>query len=126
MPTRRVSRSKVVARAIGRFTKSEDPCCPISLLLLANRICRGRAGEESQDYGYTFTNQRRRSNSSTQALGDFKTKFETVDQDPVFENQLHGPTDEDIEDGSALEKEESTDSSTIGGSVEEEEGTKRI
>src|SRR5437762_4323302 len=52
---------------------------------------RGRDGEESQDYGYNFTNQRRRSNSSNKVLGDFKTKFETVDQDPVFEEELHGP-----------------------------------
>ena len=48
------------------------------------RFHRGKAGAEMDDYGYTFTNSRRRSNSSTQALGDFKTKFEAIDQDPVF------------------------------------------
>ncbi len=86
---------------------------------------RGRDGEESQDYGYNFTNQRRRSNSSTAVLGDFKTKFETVDQEPVFEEQLHGPAQDDLDGGSTLSKEESVDSSILGGSVEEEEGIKK-
>ena len=86
---------------------------------------RGRDGEESQDYGYNFTNQRRRSNSSNQVLGDFKTKFEAADQDPVFEEELHGPTQDDVDGGSTLSKEESTDSSTLGGSVEEEEILKK-
>lgn len=86
----------------------------------------GRSGEESHDYGYTFTNERRRSNSSTQALGDFKTKFEAVDQEPVFEEELHGPSREEVEDGAALEKEESTDTSTLGGSVEDEDGFKKM
>jgi hypothetical protein len=55
---------------------------------------------------------RRRSNSSTQVLSDFKTKFETSDVDPVFEEELHGPTDEDYEKASmaSIEKEDSTDS----------------
>lgn len=78
------------------------------------------------DYGYTFANSRRRSNSSTQALGDFKTKFEAIDQDPVFEEELHGPTRTDTEDSNTLEKEESTDTSTLAGSVEEDEGAKKI
>ena len=79
-----------------------------------------------EDYGYKFTNSRRRSNSSTQALGDFKTKFEAADQDPVFEEELHGPSGTDTEDGNMLEKEESTDTSTLAGSVEEDEGTKKL
>ena len=78
------------------------------------------------DYGYTFANSRRRSNSSTQALGDFKTKFEAVDQDPVFEEEVHGPTRTDTEDSNTLEKEESTDTSTVAGSVEEDEGAKKL
>lgn len=84
-------------------------------------MIRGREGEEGRDYGYNFTNSRRRSNSSTQALGDFKTKFEAVDADPVFEEELHGPTDDDIEQASNLSKEESTDSSTLGGSADDED-----
>ena len=84
-------------------------------------MSRGRDGDEGQDYGYTFTNNRRRSNSSTQALGDFKTKFEAMDADPVFEEELHGPTEDDIEKASTLSKEESTDTSTLGGSVDDED-----
>jgi hypothetical protein len=90
-----------------------------------HKSARGRDGEESQDYGYNFTNQRRRSNSSNKVLGDFKTKFETVDQDPVFEEELHGPIQDDLDEGSTHSKEESTDASTIGGSVEEEEILKK-
>ncbi|RMZ82779.1 hypothetical protein DV738_g1498, partial [Chaetothyriales sp. CBS 135597] len=73
----------------------------------------GKQGDEAQDYGYNFANARRRSNSSTQVLGDFKTKFEMNEADPVFEEELHGPTDEDIEKASMV-----TDSSTIAGSVD--------
>ncbi|ERF68081.1 hypothetical protein EPUS_08517 [Endocarpon pusillum Z07020] len=86
----------------------------------------GKPGAEMDDYGYKFANSRRRSNSSTQALGDFKTKFEAVDQDPVFEEEVHGPTRTNTEDSNTLEKEESTDTSTVAGSVEEEEGAKKI
>jgi hypothetical protein len=87
---------------------------------------RGRDGEESQDYGYNFTNARRRSNSSTQALGDFKTKFETRDEDPVFEEELHGPVLEEPEENLGLDKEESTDSAISTGSVEEETEAKKV
>lgn len=113
MLIQKVSRSKEVVKAIGMrvFSSWFQPL--ISL--------RGRDGEEAQDYGYAFSNQRRRSNSSTQALGDFKTKFEAMDTDPVFEENLHGPTDDDIEKASTLSKEESTDTSTLGGSVDGEE-----
>lgn len=73
-----------------------------------------------QDYGYNFTNARRRSNSSTQALGDFKTKFETVEPEPVFEEDIHGAMPAD-EDNLSLTKGESTNSS-ITDTVSEEEG----
>ncbi|KAI9877865.1 MAG: hypothetical protein M1830_002606 [Pleopsidium flavum] len=88
----------------------------------------GRSGDEMQDYGYKFTNARRRSNSSSHghAIGDFKTKFEAVDPEPVFEEQLHGASTEteDGEDQLSLHKEETT-GSTSGGSVEEEEHAKK-
>lgn len=120
MPTRRRLRRTVVGRATGRFLL-------FRLFLISNAdqlsFQRGREGEESQDYGYNFANARRRSNSSTQALGDFKTKFETVEADPVFEEELHGARPED---GEALDKEESTDSSTIAGSIEEEAEAKKL
>ena len=87
---------------------------------------RGRSGDEMQDYGYNFTNARRRSNSSSHGLGEFKTKFEAVEADPVFEEEFHGHT-EASEDGEnlGLEKEESADS-TSGGSIEEEDLTKKV
>ena len=90
-------------------------------IILTAILHRGRDGDEAQDYGYNFANARRRSNSSTNALGDFKTKFEGNDVEPVFEESLHGPSEEDVEKAStASDKEESTDSS-LGGSVEEED-----
>lgn len=64
-----------------------------------------------QDYGYTFTNTRRRSNSSVQGLADFRTKFETVDPEPVFEERVHGPLEETTSDGEPVTKTMSTSSS---------------
>jgi hypothetical protein len=121
--TPKALKSRVAEKATGKIT----PPSP-SGQLFANhrRLHRGKAGAEMDDYGYTFTNSRRRSNSSTQALGDFKTKFEAVDQDPVFEEELHGPSRTDTDDSNTLEKEESTDTSTLAGSVEGDEGAKKI
>ncbi|KAI9829359.1 MAG: hypothetical protein M1826_005679 [Phylliscum demangeonii] len=51
----------------------------------------GRDGDEVEDYSYNLTNPRRRSNSSTHPGRDFKSKFEMQDQEPVFEEGLHGP-----------------------------------
>ncbi|KZF25629.1 hypothetical protein L228DRAFT_80199 [Xylona heveae TC161] len=84
----------------------------------------GRDGEEVEDYAYNMNNPRRRSNSNSHAhtLKDFKTKFETVDQEPVFEEELHGARPEDVAD---LEKEESGASSS-GGSIEEEHEAKNV
>ena len=77
-----------------------------------------------QDYGYTFTNARRRSNSSTQGLTDFKTKFEAVEPDPVFEEGVHGPAEDEEDVNDAALKVKSIDSSTSGGSEEESEAKK--
>lgn len=62
-----------------------------------SRVCRGVDGEEVQDEGFNVANARRRSNSSsyTAGLKDFKTKFETVEQDPVFEEDIHGPAEDE-------------------------------
>ncbi len=49
-----------------------------------------------QDFGYNLTNPRRRSNSSSTTQRDFKTKFETVEPEPVFEEELHGPDSADL------------------------------
>lgn len=67
--------------------------------------------------GYNMANARRRSNSSTYTAKDFKTKFETIEPEPVFEEELHGPM------GAELDKESTTSSSK---SVEEEDGTKKL
>ena len=50
-----------------------------------------------EDGGFTMANARRRSNSSsyTAGLKDFKTKFEHVENDPVFEEDIHGALDDD-------------------------------
>ncbi|MCJ1255601.1 hypothetical protein MMC24_003418 [Lignoscripta atroalba] len=86
----------------------------------------GRSGDEMQDYGYKFTNTRRRSNSSGQGLGEFKTKFEAAETDPVFEEQYHGAAGGvEEEENLSLEKEESAES-TSGASVEDEEHAKKV
>ena len=99
---------------------SNTSTTPSTLLSLTSSFARGLPGEEAQDYGYNFAGTRRRSNSSANAtdLGDFKTKFE-LDDEPVFEESLHGPlhADDATEDGSA--------ESTTSGSVEEEEAAKK-
>lgn len=37
-----------------------------------------------------MTNARRRSNSSLENAKTFKSKFETIDTEPVFEEEIHG------------------------------------
>lgn len=56
---------------------------------------RGIHGEEIQDEGFNLNNARRRSNSSSYAAGlkDFKTKFEQVEHEIVFEESVHGADD---------------------------------
>jgi hypothetical protein len=69
----------------------------------------GGVGEEAMDEDFRFTNARRRSNSfSHHHLSDFKTKFEVNEPEPVFEESLHGPLDE--ENGDDLSKTDSTES----------------
>ncbi|GKZ52053.1 hypothetical protein AbraIFM66951_010161, partial [Aspergillus brasiliensis] len=67
----------------------------------------GRSGDEVHDYGYNFTNIRRHSNSSAQGIADFKTKFEAVEPEPVFEENVHGPDalplNDDMEDQQELD-----------------------
>ena len=110
------------AKAIGKLT----------LLLLApgsgaHCTSRGTPGDESQDYGYNFTNARRRSNSSSHghAIGDFKTKFEAVEADPVFEEEYGPKDDAGLDEHLGLEKGDSAESIS-GGSIEEEEHAKKV
>ncbi|KAF2223616.1 hypothetical protein BDZ85DRAFT_197875, partial [Elsinoe ampelina] len=80
----------------------------------------GKQGDELEDYDYNLTKPRRRSNSFSAAPGHntYRTKFETIEPEPVFEEDIHGPEADDL----ALE-EQSTHSSAGSGSVEEEEAT---
>lgn len=81
---------------------------------------RGRSGDEVQDYGYNFTNTRRHSNSSAQGIADFTTKFEAIEPEPVFEENLHGPLD-----ASPMNEELVTKVDSIN-SANTEEGTQAI
>ncbi|KAI4087573.1 MAG: hypothetical protein LQ344_006691 [Seirophora lacunosa] len=87
----------------------------------------GTPGEEGQDYGYKFTNARRRSNSSSHghAISDFKTKFEAVESEPMFEENFHGVPGEELEaEHRGLAKAESADS-TSSVSVDDGEHAKK-
>ncbi|KAF7623425.1 hypothetical protein AFLA_012899 [Aspergillus flavus NRRL3357] len=55
----------------------------------------GQPGDEVYDYNCKLTNARRYSNSSTQGLADYKTKFETIEPEPVFEESFHGVQNEE-------------------------------
>lgn len=57
----------------------------------------GTIADDVMDHDFKFTNARRRSNSSTAShhINDFKTKFEVIDAEPVFEESVHGPAEED-------------------------------
>ncbi|KAK9438739.1 STF2-like protein [Metarhizium brunneum] len=65
-----------------------------------NGCGRGNWGTFTDDVmgqDFSFNNARRRSNSSSAShhLNDFKTKFEVIDSEPVFEESVHGPVSEE-------------------------------
>lgn len=107
MPTLARQRKMVAGKEIG-----ENSSSPFTKGFWFLTSFRGRSGDEMQDYGYTFMNARRCSNSSIQGLADFRTKFETVEPEPVFEEQFHGPSDMAVADESVVTKVESTSSSS--------------
>ncbi|PYI10401.1 hypothetical protein BO78DRAFT_306040 [Aspergillus sclerotiicarbonarius CBS 121057] len=78
----------------------------------------GRSGDEVHDYGYNFTNTRRHSNSSTQGIADFTTKFEAIEPEPVFEENLHGPLDTAPVNEEMVTKVDSINSNNTEGSEE--------
>jgi hypothetical protein len=82
----------------------------------------GVNGEEIQDAGFNMNNARRRSNSSSYAAGlkDFKTKFERIDDDPVFDENLHGAG---IEEDTMSRT--NTESSESGASIDGDEKMKK-
>ncbi|KAI1532077.1 hypothetical protein PtrCC142_008227 [Pyrenophora tritici-repentis] len=77
----------------------------------------GAAGDEVEDIRPNMAYARRRSNSSTHNMKDFKTKFETIEADPVFEEEIHGPMGEELEKQSTTSTEHS---------VAEEEHDKKL
>ncbi len=56
---------------------------------------------------------RRRSNSSTHNLDNFKTKFEQIETDPVFEEELHGPNGDELEKQSTTSTDKSVEQEDI-------------
>jgi hypothetical protein len=75
--------------------------------------CRGTVNDDIAGEQFTFTNTRRRSNSSSFShITDFKTKFEVNEPEPVFEESLHGPEEEDHEDLTKTDSSESGRSSS--------------
>lgn len=70
----------------------------------------GRSGDEVQDYEYNFTHTRRHSNSGAQGIADFRTKFETIDPEPVFEERMHGASKDVSSDEVMVTKVDSTTS----------------
>lgn len=76
----------------------------------------GTFGDDVADQHFRFANTRRRSNSSTLShhMGDLKTKFEVNEPEPVFEESLHGPHEDDdqADDLSKTDSSESGRSST--------------
>ncbi|KAG9246442.1 hypothetical protein BJ878DRAFT_497047 [Calycina marina] len=88
----------------------------------------GVNGEEVQDEGFNLTNARRRSNSSSYSAGlkDFKTKFETVEREPVFEEELHGAITEDAEEPELHEAVRVNTESSETSSFEEDDKSKSV
>lgn len=56
----------------------------------ANSSDRGRSGDELDESQFNLTKARRRSNSSLETGKSFKSKFETIEKEPVFEESVHG------------------------------------
>ncbi|KAH6674087.1 hypothetical protein B0J14DRAFT_479903 [Halenospora varia] len=82
----------------------------------------GVNGEEVQDEGFNLNNARRRSNSSsyTAGLKDFKTKFEAVETEPVFEEDIHGAVEDELPETRRVNTESSD------GSIDEEDKAKSV
>lgn len=90
------------------FTKSKRANIVVAQHL--TDICdRGNPGDEVEDIRPNMTHTRRRSNSSTHVLDDFKTKFETIEIEPVFEEELHGPMGDELEKQSTTSTDKSVD-----------------
>jgi len=71
----------------------------------------GSFGDDIADEPFKFTNARRRSNSSSFShhITDLKTKFEVNEPEPVFEESVHGPLED--ENADELSKTDTSDES---------------
>lgn len=74
---------------------------------------RGAAGDELEDIRPNMAKVRRRSNSSTLNARDLKTKFETIEPEPVFEEEVHGPMGEELEKQSTASTDKSVDEADV-------------
>ena len=94
-----------MVEAIGRPKPAQSSFSEKTFLTLG----RGSISDDVVDQDFKFTNARRRSNSSTAShhITDFKTKFEVVEHDPVFEETVHGPISEEGDDLSKTDSSES-------------------
>jgi hypothetical protein len=113
---------KTYISSYPRFASAHDsaPLADLSLADSCFSTNRGHAGDEVEDVkGVNMANARRRSNSSTQAKAakDFKTKFETIEPEPVFEESMAEPDEEGIR----LEHQSTTSSDASDKSIEEED-----
>jgi hypothetical protein len=104
MPILPRPRRAAVVKAIGEYRLYEINPEP-----LLTPCVRGTPGDEVEDLRPNMAYARRRSNSSTQNMKDFKTKFETVETEPVFEEELHGPMGEELEKQSTTSTDKSVD-----------------
>lgn len=88
--------------------------------------CRGRHGEELEDMDdfYRPSKPRRRSNASAQLLDAMTSKFEVVEAEPMFKEDIHGPTANDY---AVLEKTMSMESApSEAGTTTSSEGSDEL
>jgi hypothetical protein len=97
-------RRAAVVKATGEYRPREFNPEPMLMPSV-----RGTPGDEVEDLRPNMAYARRRSNSSTQNMKDFKTKFETIETEPVFEEELHGPMGEELEKQSTTSTDKSVD-----------------
>jgi hypothetical protein len=104
-----------VARATGKsWSNINSFHDTYSMHWMANYI-RGNFGDEITGEDFRFNNARRRSNSSSLShhVGDLKTKFDFNEPEPVFEESIHGPINEDGEELAKTDSSESGRSSSV-------------
>jgi len=94
---------------------------PYNILADSSLLHRGRSGDEALDIAIK---PRRRSNSFVDHTKDFKSKFETIEADPLFDEHIHGASAiAEEEDLASLELDKASSASSGTNSIESiEEG----